>query len=276
MLLHDKELLELLRNFYILTGMTISLTDTNHIGVAAYPTTPDTFCNIMRQLPEFQCRCIENNTKAFNKVRKTKKLELHICHAGLTEATAPIIKNGKVIGYLMFGQISSGKSKSEFQKHLANLCEKYGVTDDLSKQIKNIKHRNVDQIHSASKILEALCAYIQLKEYIQLSERKTMKSLEDFVENHISEDITIERLCNEFGVSRTQLYNLTRQYVAGGIASFIRDKRMHKAKELLLSSDMPIPEIASAVGFSDYNYFMKVFKQTFGLSPRKMLKDYKN
>ena len=60
-----------------------------------------------------------------------------------------------------------------------------------------------------------------------------------------------------------------KQYT-NGIASFIKLKRLAKAKELVLKTDMPISDISDSVGFSDYNYFLRVFKKHYGVSPKKM------
>ena len=60
-----------------------------------------------------------------------------------------------------------------------------------------------------------------------------------------------------------------KQYT-NGIASFIKLKRLAKAKELVLKTDMPISDISDSVGFSDYNYFLRVFKKHYGISPKKM------
>lgn len=37
-----------------------------------------------------------------------------------------------------------------------------------------------------------------------------------------------------------------------------------------MKTDMPISDIADSVGFSDYNYFLRVFKKHYGISPKKM------
>lgn len=59
----------------------------------------------------------------------------------------------------------------------------------------------------------------------------------------------------------TPLYALCNQYISGGIASYIKTKRLAKARELLSSTDMTIVDISQEVGFSDYNYFLKSFKK---------------
>ena len=51
-------------------------------------------------------------------------------------------------------------------------------------------------------------------------------------------------------------------------AAYILRRRMHKAKKLLKVTDLPISEIANNVGFSDYNYFSRVYKKTYGKSPK--------
>ena len=45
------------------------------------------------------------------------------------------------------------------------------------------------------------------------------------------------------------------------------------AKNLVLTTDMTIPEIASAAGFSDYNYFLRLFKQKYSMSTKQMRKE---
>ena len=57
-----------------------------------------------------------------------------------------------------------------------------------------------------------------------------------------------------------------QQYTSGGIANFIRLKRLEKAKFLIRTTDMKIPEISHATGFSDYNYFLRIFKKEFGIT----------
>ena len=56
----------------------------------------------------------------------------------------------------------------------------------------------------------------------------------------------------------------------GGVAAFIRKKRLSHAKKLLLTTNLSTTEIADASGFSDYNYFLRLFKKEYGISSKKM------
>ena len=53
---------------------------------------------------------------------------------------------------------------------------------------------------------------------------------------------------------------------------FLMDFRLHKAANLLISSDLPVTEVSSQVGYDDSLAFSKAFKKKFGLSP----KNYRN
>ena len=123
--------------------------------------------------------------------------------------------------------------------------------------------------------MDACTGYIQLKEMIHREREKLTEEIDRFIDEHISEEITVQRLCEEFSISRTSLYEQLRISLGGGIASHIRHKRLEYAKKLIKSSEMTISEIADKVGYDDYNYFLRSFKKEFGISPKKLMKSIK-
>ena len=268
----EKELSELMQSFYLLTGIKIVLFDKDYNEVISYPSDRITFCMHMRQNENFdkQCRICDNDY--CHKCAETKSLHIYKCHAGLTEAIMPIMKNNRIIGYMIFGQIHDNKNKSKFENDMKKLITQYGIKTDLEKSIKKIKYKNQSQIFAAATILKACVEYIQIKEIVRFSEKLMITTIEKFIDDHIDEELTVNRLCEEFKIKRTRLYELMSTYIDGGIASFIKTKRLSKAKELLLTTDMSVAEIAYSVGFSDYNYFLRTFKGAYGISPKKMLK----
>lgn len=275
LMFHDKELTELMEDFYILTGMRIVLFDENFTELVSYPMNRETFCTCMRKNNEFAEKCHKSDNISFCKCRDTRTLNVYKCHAGLIEATAPILENNRIIGYMMFGQITDMKNRNEFLHHMERLCIAYGADEDMNGKIRRIKYRSGRQILAAAKILDACTGYIQLKDMVHLSGRQLIEPIEAFVDEHMSEEITVERICREFGISRTKLYKLTGEYIEGGIASFIKHKRLEKAKHLIRTTDLPISRISDEVGFSDYNYFLREFKRKYGISSRACRKQYK-
>lgn len=272
LLFQDKELMELMQDFYVLTGIKIVLFDENYTELISYPLDKKTFCMHMRENPQFNEKCRACDEDACKRCSETKSLHIYKCHAGLTEAAAPIKENDRIIGYMMFGQVTDNKNREKLAEQMHSLCIQYGIDKNLDKSIKKIKYKNNKQILAAAKILDAFTEYILLKEMVRLSGKQLIKGIENYIDSHLSEEISIEMLCSDFNISRTKLYEIMKQYTGGGIAKHIKKKRLEKAKLLLKTTDLKISDISSAVGFSDYNYFLRVFKKAFGVSPKKYLK----
>ncbi|MBQ8408372.1 MAG: PocR ligand-binding domain-containing protein [Clostridia bacterium] len=270
LLFQDNALLELMQDFYVLTGMRIVLYDENFVKLASYPSRREAFCACMRENPAFDRKCLENDLEAHKHCIATKNLYIYKCHAGLVEAIVPITEGARIIGYIMCGQITDIENKGKNFEKLSALCREYGVESDLGELIGKIKYRSERQIRAASKILEACTEYVRLKEIVQPSGKQLIDSIELFVETHIKEEIDVDRICCEFNISRTRLYEVIRPYTDGGIAAFIKNKRLEHAKNLIKTTSLPIPQIASESGFSDYNYFLRVFKRKYGVSSKKM------
>ncbi len=263
---HEKDLSELMQSFYILTGIKICLFDKNCNEVAAYPDNKLTFCTHMRKCESFDARCRKCDSNYFQKCAETKALHIYKCHAGLTEAMMPLMKNSEIIGYMIFGQIHDNKNKAEFEAEMSALVSGYNIKEDLKASIRKIKYKNESQIFAAATILKACVEYIQIKEIVKSSDRLLTTKIEKYIDEHMEEELPVSRLCEEFSIKRTRLYELMSSRAEGGIAAYIRQRRLLKAKELLISTDMRIPDIAHTVGFSDYNYFLRTFKKHFGVS----------
>lgn len=268
--IQDGELLELMEDFYTLTGIRLALFDEYHTELASYPRNGEGFCARMRQNESFDGRCRASDEDSFARCRQTGKMYIYQCHAGLIEATVPITEEGRIIGYMMLGQITDRKNRDGLFAELSELCRVYGVEEDMSSKIRKIKYRNERQIRAASKILDACTEYIRLKEIVKPSGEQLIGAIQLFVDHHIGETIDVDRICREFDISRTSLYDAIRPYHQGGIASFVRHRRLEIARRMIRTTELPIAEIASRVGFSDYNYFLRVFKQTYGISSKKL------
>lgn len=144
-----RELADLMKNFYTLTGIRIVLFDTNYREIFAYPEECSPFCFCMRKDPSFYELCRKSDNISFETCKKTGDLTMYKCHAGLMEATSPIMNNGSIIGYIMFGQVSDSKEKDEFRNSLLKLSEKYGHGSEINELIKKVKFKSKKQLVAA-------------------------------------------------------------------------------------------------------------------------------
>jgi|GEM_PF-2794540 len=95
-----------------------------------------------------------------------------------------------------------------------------------------------------------------------------VKQVQHIIENRISEvNYSISDLCREVGISHSQLHRRLQAQTGMSISKFIRNIRLERAKELLADPSLPIAAVAIDTGFKDPDYFYRVFKQTFDLTP---------
>ena len=76
-----------------------------------------------------------------------------------------------------------------------------------------------------------------------------------------------EELANECCLSTSRFIHLFREVTDRSLTEFITGLRVEKAKELLETTDMPVREIAEAVGYENQNYFSRCFRKLEGCSP---------
>lgn len=264
----------LMAYFYDVTGFGVTLFDPKHAPLLSYPPEEASFCGQMRRISAFDEACRKDAACGFAECKKCRDVVIFRCHAGLLGAIAPIGEKDNIVGYLFVCQMSDHRDKDWFYEQLQRVCAEYGAVADLQALILKIKYRTSKQLRVAQKLLELCATYIQCKELVRLRPKSLIDRIGEYVERHLQEDVTVDTLCDAFGISRTGLYNAMRQTDSGGVAAFIRQKRIDRAKQLISTRKMPLTEVAAAVGFLDYNHFSRVFKSTFGISPKKMQKHY--
>lgn len=270
------ELYNLMYNFHTLTGIRIVLFDETFKEIFAYPEACVPFCARMREIPEFYDMCCKSDKHSFDICQKTHSFHMYKCHAGLIECAAPIIESASIIGYIMFGQVSDSSDKASIKHNLEEVCKSYNCSDDMSSQIDKIRSKRTKQLTAASKILEACISFILSREIVKPSRIQLFNLIDEYISSHLSENLSVESLCQTFNLSRTKLYSTMKPYLSTGIASYIKQKRFLKAKELLKNTDMSIFDVSVAVGFSDYNYFLRSFKKYYGASTKSIRNNIKS
>ena len=88
-----------------------------------------------------------------------------------------------------------------------------------------------------------------------------------YMSTHLDERLTIPELSRRFCVSATALKAAFRALYGQPIHSWLREKRMERAAELLRRSDMSVLDISQAVGFASPSQFGANFLKRFGAGP---------
>lgn len=104
-------------------------------------------------------------------------------------------------------------------------------------------------------------------------DNELLKHIDEQIEKHLSNaTYSIEDLSADVALSRVHLYRKVKKLLGISPSRYIRDYRLKKAIAILSSEEVRISELADRVGFQDANYFLKCFKEKFGVSPREYAK----
>ncbi len=98
--------------------------------------------------------------------------------------------------------------------------------------------------------------------------QKTMKC----VDAHIDEPLSLSKISALVNLSPEYLSALFKKETGKTLTEYINDRKLALAKRLILESAMPLSEIAESLGYENYNYFSRIFKARFSVSPKNVKK----
>ena len=79
----------------------------------------------------------------------------------------------------------------------------------------------------------------------------------------------ITEMAGLVGRSRSHVLKLFRRYIGVSAKHFVIERQLRAARELLLSTTLPVAEVGRKVGLADPYHFSKLFRRHVGLSPRE-------
>lgn len=107
----------------------------------------------------------------------------------------------------------------------------------------------------------------QLADYRQGSFKDPVVEAKRHIEEHLSEEITLEELADLVGLTPTYFSYFFKKETGSTFSQYRIAMRMELAQKLLAIPHMKIMDVAEQVGYTDYPHFNKMFKKCTGLSP---------
>ncbi|WP_367925245.1 helix-turn-helix transcriptional regulator [uncultured Ruthenibacterium sp.] len=101
-----------------------------------------------------------------------------------------------------------------------------------------------------------------------------VRAMINFVNFNLNDpELSLKKISEHLGVNASYLSQHFNKEVGRSLPEYITDKRISQAKQLLSSdTNLSVNQIASATGFTDVNYFTKVFKRYTGYTPTSFRK----
>jgi YesN/AraC family two-component response regulator len=86
-------------------------------------------------------------------------------------------------------------------------------------------------------------------------------------------DFSLQKMADQFNMPTSVISQYFKDYTDMNIVDYLAELRIHKAKELLINSQMDIKNISVEVGYYNVNSFIRRFKQIEGITPGDFRKD---
>lgn len=147
----------------------------------------------------------------------------------------------------------------------------YKLKSLLDKNNLNDAERDCKVTSIVYNIMGVLSHYIRA-ENTQNSRRYEINQILDFIDENISEKLTINLLAKKMYLSDDHFYHIFKQHIGMSPINYILTKRIEKACWLLKNSELKISEIALECNFSTSSYFSKKFLEYMKLTPSEYKK----
>ena len=91
-----------------------------------------------------------------------------------------------------------------------------------------------------------------------------------YINNHLTESLTLVDIADNVFISPTYLQKVFTAEMNISPSQYVLNMRLEKAKELLQSTEIPVVDIASTIGFKNAGHFATVFKRHVGQTPTQV------
>ena len=265
-----KKINNALLDFYNATGIDMDFLKPDFSPAGSKGLADNCYCRALQKNAMGKSACEHSDKMLLEKCKKSKKTEMHICHAGLVNVAIPLLYDDIIIGYIIFGRMKPNTDFDKICKHISEL----GIdTSEAERLYLDIPLFESDKIKSVSNIAIMLAKYILLKNMIRPDLSESMQKAVDYISQNLHSELCVKDISKSINVSKSVLYKNFHSHFNCTVSEFIHTKRIEKALELITKTDLSIEEISQKVGFSSASYFSKIFKKQTGLSPLKYKKN---
>ncbi len=261
-----EEISELINDINITTGVNCVLYDKDFHVLHAYKNSMCPFCSLVRSDATCHEKCLECDRHGLSRAMETESTYRYKCHMGLTETVTPIICEDVIVGFVMAGQNLLQEDLADVRMHV-DAFPIVSARPILHKELSKIRFTTHEELDAMSELVRMCADYLHMKKLIRFQDAPLSVRLRQYIESNLAEELDVEHLCRNLGLSKSSLYLLSREALGKGVTDYIRERRVQKACELLIDSALPISAVAERVGYSDMGYFTKVFKKHTGCTP---------
>ena len=186
--------------------------------------------------------------------------------------------------YDIYSESYQSDSRRQFRKlhdsliSFIALCTRAAIRGGLSPEtayyIGEMYNDQIDVCHTASELMQVNNAMFE--DFVHRVHEVKAKNLSlciqtccAYIQKHINEKINISDMASETGYVEYYLTKKFRKEMGMSVSEYVKNKRIEMARQLLTTTEKPVQDIATELGFNNTSYFTKVFRDATGKSPRE-------
>lgn len=220
------------------------------------------YCMCIKSDKELFGKCLECQAKTLGKCAYAESF-IGVCHADVKELVYRVCCDGKAVGFL---SVSGYKAEREFFKKsdfLKSIYDTHILRTEPPKDLCDIV------IYPLCVMLEETCRL--WVETGKLQENENTAVLAYISEHHTH--LTLSELAEAFHRSRSSISHSFKKQNNMTLKSYCNRLKINDAKVMLQYSELPVTDIAYAVGFENLSYFINVFKRLEACTPLEYRKN---
>ena len=176
-----------------------------------------------------------------------------VCHAGVSEYISPLTLEGDVIGFVAVSGYRKGGCPASLPQGLWE-----SALSDAPFPLSLVE----TLIPPLSCMLEGLFAKYAHREADEFGRIAAF-----LAEDHTT--VSLDALCRQFHRSRSYISHLFNERAGCSLRTYCNQLKLADAERLLDTTTLSVTEIAYTAGFGDASYFIKLFKEKYGVSPKQ-------
>lgn len=99
------------------------------------------------------------------------------------------------------------------------------------------------------------------------SNREPIREAIDYINNHLRNELTQKEVADYVHLNPSYLSSLFKEHVKLTFSEYVTRRRIQRAKELLMTTNLPINDISEESGYKTAKYFIKIFRELEGMTP---------
>ena len=129
-------------------------------------------------------------------------------------------------------------------------------------------------------LLQVLLVYISRKQNLSVISDSSFQLSKEcalakrYIDSNYSQNITLDSLAEITHINKFYLAHSFTECVGQSPINYLTDRRLEACKELLVSSNLSVAQVATSVGFSSQSYFSQIFRKKTGMTPRQYRSRY--